>query len=207
MAIPFGWGNMVPVIVRCLQTSPIYVLSENVISPVSLSVFPCPRALEVWGDDTYGVVSGVPVGTHFVQVSAGMYHVLALGSNGFIYGWGDNSTRQVSDASVDGGFIQVSAGGNVSAALDRTGNAHCWGYDGWGFVIDAPLGSGIFQVEIGVTIGPVLFDDGSIEAWGAGQTDHPSLLLECFDIQPNFTAARFSLSPNPCRNLESYQQP
>ncbi len=80
----------------------------------------------------------------YVQVSAGSWHSLALGSDGNAYAWGYNNYGQLGDgttttrytpvrvkqpegAPVDFTYVQISAGGLHSLALGSDGNVYTWG--------------------------------------------------------------------------------
>ena len=98
----------------------------------------------------------------YVQVSAGYYHSLALGSDGNAYAWGDNSDGQLGDGTTterhapvrvktpdrktypdlpkDFTYMQVSAGGWHSLALGSDGNAYAWGDNSNGRLGDGTTG-------------------------------------------------------------------
>lgn len=80
--------------------------------------------LEAWGDDTDGVVSGVPSGK-FSSIDCGAHFACALGDDGSIYCWGDNGVGQCSNPS--GIFVKVRCGWDSAVAIDRDGYAQCWG--------------------------------------------------------------------------------
>ena len=89
----------------------------------------------------------LPADFTYLQVSAGGYHSLALGSDGNAYAWGNgqlgdgtsgsyrNAPVRVKtpdrntypDLPADFTYLQVSAGGNHSLALGSDGNAYAWG--------------------------------------------------------------------------------
>ena len=95
-----------------------------------------------------------PADFTYVQVSAGEYHSLALGSDGNAYAWGYNSSGRLGDGTnterhapvrmkmpdrntypdlpKDFTYAQVSAGGQHSLALGSDGNAYGWGYNNRG---------------------------------------------------------------------------
>ncbi len=77
-----------------------------------------------------------------MQVSAGLYHSLALGSDGNVYTWGNTRTTPVMvekpdrkmypDLPRDFTYVQVSAGSYHSLALGSDGNVYAWGNNRYG---------------------------------------------------------------------------
>ena len=120
-----------------------------------------------WGNNKYGQLgnnssgsSYVPVrvrdpanptdtskGLKAVQISAGSWHSLAVGSDGYIYAWGNNKYGQLGNNSSGSSYVpvrvrdpanpadtskglkatQVSGGGDHSLAVDKDGNTWSWG--------------------------------------------------------------------------------
>ena len=94
----------------------------------------------------------LPADFTYLQVSAGAYHSLALGSDGNAYAWGANSNGQLGngttssyrtapvrvktpdrktypDLPADFTYLQVSAGNSHSLAVGSDGNVYAWGYN------------------------------------------------------------------------------
>ena len=91
----------------------------------------------------------------YLQVSAGSFHSLAVGSDGNVYAWGFNGNGRLGDGTTsysqstpvrvktpdrktypdlpaDFTYLQVSAGSFHSLALGSDGNVYAWGYNYWG---------------------------------------------------------------------------
>ena len=91
----------------------------------------------------------LPADFTYLQVSAGYWHSMALGSDGNVYAWGDNQYGQLGDGTrddkhapvrvktpdrktypdlpADFTYLQVSAGYFHSLALGSDGNVYAWG--------------------------------------------------------------------------------
>ncbi|MDT7512913.1 InlB B-repeat-containing protein [Bifidobacterium sp. H1HS10N] len=96
----------------------------------------------------------LPADFTYLQVSAGGWHSLAVGSDGNVYAWGRNDNGQLGDGTTtyryapvrvktpdrstypdlpaDFTYLQVSAGGDHSLALGSDGNAWAWGCNWYG---------------------------------------------------------------------------
>ena len=97
----------------------------------------------------------LPADFTYLQVSAGYWHSLALGSDGNVYAWGLNGDGRLGDGTTvnyrnapvrvktpdrktypdlpaDFTYLQVSGGGWHSLALGSDGNAYAWGYNQYG---------------------------------------------------------------------------
>ncbi|WP_332460950.1 InlB B-repeat-containing protein [Bifidobacterium apousia] len=102
----------------------------------------------------------LPADFTYVQVSAGLWHSLALGSDGNAYAWGYNVVGQLGngttydrttpvkvskpeDAPTDFTYVQISAGTNYSLALGSDGYAYAWGCNQDGQLGNAVSGSNV----------------------------------------------------------------
>ena len=129
-----------------------------------------------------------PADFTYVQVNAGGYHSLAVGSDGYAYAWGDNTSGQLGNdgtsnlsspvrvfasaqsTSSSGPWlkaVQVSCGANHSLAAGSDGNVHAWGGN-----TDGQLGN------------------DSISRWSYSPVPVPPV----FSQQPVITGVRFDTS-------------
>ena len=106
----------------------------------------------------------LPADFTYLQVSAGGYYSLALGSDGNAYAWGNNGSGQLGDGTsssyqtapvrvktpdrntypdlpADFTYLQVSAGASHSLALGSDGNVYAWGYNSDGLLGDGTSSS------------------------------------------------------------------
>jgi alpha-tubulin suppressor-like RCC1 family protein len=166
--------------------------------------------LVAWGNNEYGKLgngsytsSSVPVavstagvlaGKTVVAVAAGIYHNLALCSDGTLVSWGSGALGNASISSsnvpvpVDMAGVlsgravtSISGGGDLSLALCSDGTLTAWGSNGWGQLGTGsdPVGNSPVAVTGGVLSGKVvvamaagyyhgvaLCSDGTLAAWG-----------------------------------------
>ena len=142
-----------------------------------------------WGNNPYGQLgnntssgfSSVPVrvcnpstrsnvntGLKAIQISAGFYHSMAVGNDGYAYAWGNNPNGQLgnntrtsstvpvrvrdsgnpSDASTGLKAIQISAGGWHSLAIDTDGNTLAWGANWYGGLGNNDSGDRLTPVKV-----------------------------------------------------------
>ncbi|MBH9971407.1 InlB B-repeat-containing protein [Bifidobacterium sp. W8109] len=138
-----------------------------------------------WGDNTYGQLgdgtttqritpnivrkpAGVPTDFTYVQVSAGKWHSLAVGSDGYVYAWGSNQHGQLGNNTATNSSvpvrvrdptsptdpnkglkaIQVSAGDEHSLALDSNGYVYAWGWNDNGRLGNNTTADSSFPVRV-----------------------------------------------------------
>lgn len=142
-------------------------------------------AVVAWGRIGEGQAN-VPAGLRTpVQISAGLYHTLAIDSTGRAFAWGWNSAGQSDVPQIPGSVRQVSAGWQHSVALSQAGRVYCWGVNTHG-QCDVPaelpmvrsIGSGD-EFTLAVTA------DGLVHAWGRnnqGQTTLPKQLANVVEV-------------------------
>jgi subtilisin family serine protease len=102
----------------------------------------------VWGDDTYNVVSDMPLelmtgSPGVVQISAGRRHAVALKRDGTVVAWGDNARNQTAVPAGLKDVTAISTQYDHTLALRRNGTVVAWGLNGDG------------QSTIPSTLGPV----------------------------------------------------
>jgi putative Ig domain-containing protein/Regulator of Chromosome Condensation (RCC1) repeat protein len=122
--------------------------------------------LACWGDNTYGQISGAPIGNGYSAVSAGGNHSCTLTTEGSIACWGDNTYGQLTGTPIGNGYSAVSAGGNHSCALVTDGSIVCWGDNTHGQLIGTPIGSPYSGLSAGGNHSCALVPDGTITCWG-----------------------------------------
>lgn len=139
------------------------------------------------------VLVQTPPGVTFTQVSSGLYHSLAVGSDDNTYAWGYNVFGQLGNNSTTDSwvpmlvqtppgvtFTQISAGLSQSSALGSDENAYAWGWNGLGglgngstanssvpVLVQAPTGVTFTQVSAGYAHSLAVGSDNSAYSWGS----------------------------------------
>jgi alpha-tubulin suppressor-like RCC1 family protein len=151
--------------------------------------------LWTWGDNAYCQLGGGPTtpavtlptqrvaGSDWSKVSVGPYHMLALRSDGTLWGWGLNSAKQVdfnggysvclTQANADTDWIAVAAGSSYSMGIKADGSLWHWGrvIAPTGDTLQPPTRIGTANDWAAVSAGPYnhalfLKQDGSLWALG-----------------------------------------
>jgi alpha-tubulin suppressor-like RCC1 family protein len=108
----------------------------------------------------------LPAGVTPTAVAAGIYHSLAIGSDGKLYAWGYNVYGQLGDGSTTQRLspVQVSlpagvtptavaAGRFHSLAIGSDGKLYAWGYNGIGQLGDGSTINRPSPVQVGLPAG------------------------------------------------------
>lgn len=128
-------------------------------------------------DNGFGIVTQVPTGSDYTQISCSTFTGLALKDNGTVVAWGNNGNGQASVPTGLTNVIDVVAGQNFSMALKDDGTVVAWGDNTFG---EATIPNGLSSVIAISAEGDTalaLKSDGTVVAWGNddnGQADVPS---------------------------------
>ncbi len=89
------------------------------------------------------VKTNLPAGVTPTAIAAGLYHSMAIGSNGKLYSWGNNANGELGNGtltnekdpvivSMPAGVIAtaIAGGQDHSLAIGSDGNLYAWGYNG-----------------------------------------------------------------------------
>jgi hypothetical protein len=123
---------------------------------------PLQQPLFGWGWNDYGQTT-VPSGT-FVAVAAGLYHGLAIRTDGTLVGWGYNGYGEIDVPT--GTFTAVAAGFYHSLAIRSDGTLAGWG-DNTYSQINIPAGT-FTAVAAGQYHSLGIRSDGTLVGWGCG---------------------------------------
>jgi polygalacturonase len=136
---------------------------------------PCPLSVVVWGYDADGETD-IPAGltNGLVAISAGIYHSLALKTDGTVVGWGDNAFGQTTPPTGLTEVVGIAGGYGQSLALKSDGTVVGWGGVGFGEATPPTGLTGVVAIAAGAFHSLALKSDGTVVAWGAGQTNNPS---------------------------------
>ena len=125
-------------------------------------------ALFVWGDNSFGQRTNIPMGDDFTSVAAGQYHTIALHENGTLVAWGDNMYGQC-NVPAGNTYTAIAAGGMNSMAIKQDGSLVAWGDRGNG-QNNVPPGNNYKAIAVGWSgFGVALRNNGTLVAWGNNQ--------------------------------------
>jgi hypothetical protein len=149
-----------------IYTADLSVTSEHGSSATdtaTITVANVESSIVGWGrnDDDQATP---PAGNDYVAIAAGVFHSLALKSDGSIKGWGYNYHGQATPP--DGNdYVAIAAGDYHSLALKSDGSIKGWGYDISGQATP-PEGNNYVAIAAGRDHSLALKSDGSIKGWG-----------------------------------------
>jgi alpha-tubulin suppressor-like RCC1 family protein len=144
---------------------------------VCISNAEAATAVVGWGRNDFGQAT-MPGGlTSPTAISAGLYHSLAIRSDGSVVAWGWNSQGQSDVSSLSGRFVAAEAGYQHSVLLSSSGSIVCIGDDSHGQCAVPPKLPFARAIGVGDDFTLAVLADGSVRAWGrnsSGQLDVPS---------------------------------
>ncbi len=188
--IRYTLDNTEPTINSTMYTAPINVTSYSIIKAKGFRANWNPSAIATavyhfdtydnivaWGTNNYNQCN-VPIGTDFLAMDAGMYHSVAIRSDGSLVAWGRNNNGQC-NFPAGNNFVAVSAGDNHSVALRSDGTIVAWGLnaDDQCVVPDDSLNYTYISIAAGGNHTLALLADSSLVAWGRnaqGQCNVPT---------------------------------
>jgi alpha-tubulin suppressor-like RCC1 family protein len=135
----------------------------------------------------------MPEGVGVVDVDAGWYHSLAIGTDGQLYAWGDGGRGRLGTGGLGSSDVPkvvslapgvlpvaISAGGEFSLAIGDDGLLYSWGSDDFGVLGNGPGGASAVPQPAALpeAVAPVAISaggyhslmlgaDGAVYAWGA----------------------------------------
>lgn len=106
----------------------------------------------------------IPTDMHFIDICAGINHILLLSADGVIHAFGDNTFGQCDIPEMIGTVSSIAAGDNYSMAIDNNGNIHMWGANTSGTKKVKPpiLRSKVVHINSNNNSQLVICEDGSI---------------------------------------------
>ena len=148
--------------------------------PVQVSVDPTLPPVVGWGANQYGQCDTPADLTNVVAIAGGLWHSVALCSDGTVRAWGMNYWNQLEVPTNLSGVKAIAAGAYHGLALQTNGTVTVWGdneYD----QLNIPSGlSGIASIAAGFIHSLALRSNGTVVAWGYndfGQCDVPADLV------------------------------
>ncbi len=152
-----------------LWATPVQVPDDNKLTdlrwqasfpPGSTSPITGPSVV-MWPEST------IPAGLSDVTaISAGVYHTVALNSDGTVVVWGLNNYNQNNVPAGLSGVTAISAGSNHTVALKNDGTVVGWGDDSYGQATPPSDLIGVTAIAAGDGHTLALKSDGTVVAWG-----------------------------------------
>ncbi len=128
------------------------------------------KTIAAWGNNEFGQAEVPPRLDQVKAVSAGVWHTLALRTDGTVVAWGLNSSNQATIPADLSEVTAVAAGGLHSLALRSTGEVVGWGSDAYGQATAPQLDFPAVAIAAGGSHSLALLVDGSVVAWGANES-------------------------------------
>jgi len=209
----WGWGSNSNELMgngtNDYKTSPVEIGSAANIksmAPGVVHILTIRKDGTLWarGDNTFGQLGNgtitdhnynyiqIGTGTNWKTVSVGVFHTIALKTDGTLWAWGFNITGQLGDGTnvyktslaqigTDTNWKSISAGSNYNLALKTDGTLWAWGYNAYGKIGDGTTTDKFVPTQIGtssdwksvaagVNHSLAIKDNGTLWAWGDNST-------------------------------------
>ena len=144
-----------------LAFAAVFLCALVMVAPAPATAAGEPGTVVAWGNGYWLPTTSL---TGVTAVSQGIYHGLALKSDGTVVGWGGSAYSGGAQTPPAGltGVVAVAAGGAHSVALQRDGTVVGWGSS------EAPPAdlTGVVAIAAGYSHSLALKSDGTIVGWG-----------------------------------------
>ena len=142
----------------------------------AVQFFTSGRSVTAWGANEFGQTN-VPIGlSNVVAVAGGLYHSLALTTDGKVVAWGQTNYGKVNVPLGLSNVVALAGGAEHSVALKADGRVVAWGYNNYGQTNVPSSLSNVVVIAAGFNHNLALKADGTVAAWGyngSGQTNVP----------------------------------
>jgi alpha-tubulin suppressor-like RCC1 family protein len=148
------------------------------------------KTVAAWGNNDFEQATA-PVRLDQVKaVSAGVWHSLAVRTDGSVVAWGLNASNQIVVPETLSDVTAVAAGGLHSLALRTTGEVVGWGSDAYGQARAPQPDLPAVAIAAGGSHSLALLIDGTVIAWGANESGESSVPVGLRDVSA-IAAGRF----------------
>jgi hypothetical protein len=159
-----------------LFTSLIVILSATAFAQEQGTIIGWGSNVNATDSSEYFGQATPPDGNDFTAIDAGLYHSIALTSDGSIIAWGDDYYNQVSRTPSGTDFIAIVAGDGHNVAIRTDRSLESWGDDYYYQVTDTPTGNDFIAIAAGQYHSVALRSNGTVVVGGmTGMTKSPTL--------------------------------
>lgn len=200
-AIPASHRTLTMPIIRFTATDDVavtgYMITESAIPPsagtagwTATPPIQCTftaegrKALYAWVKNANGNVSAPLYASTVIgsgeemsktSIAAGLFHAVAIKSDGTVAAWGDNYEGQTTIPRGLTNVVAIAAGVNHTVALKSDGTVTAWGENQFGQTT-IPVGlTNVVAIAAGVFHTVALKSDGTVVAWGRNHCDQTTI--------------------------------